>query len=469
MALPHIFSATVLSKNVVTAATKPSVERLPFSNLDLLFPENMTLSAYFCYEKHSSISTNEKTVTDVLKESLAQILNSYHVFAGEVVSNSMGEPELLCNNQGVDFSHAYADLELQELDHSYPDITVQGKLVPTIKRAVLSVQVTEMRCGGHVLGCTFNHQVADAYSANMFFLSWAECAKSIASMSYTPVFQRSLLNPRKPGHHDSCADNWYHPVQPLNGHKNKEKSQKGRYRRRTFYVEAQVINRLQAMATSGDEYRTKYESLVAYLWKFLAESVGDNNNTFKISIAVDGRTRLYEEGDPKASMMHNYFGNVVSTPYSEASVGELKAMPLTKVADTIHKLKVDATTPEHFFSVIDWVQEKRPKKVIPKFLLGKSKEGTVVLVSSGMRFPVSMIDFGWGKPIFGSYYFPCGDEIGYVMPMPSVRREGDWVVFMHLQGNQMAAIERDAAHVFRPLHPSYINGLMINSHDHAQC
>ncbi|RVW75016.1 hypothetical protein CK203_053680 [Vitis vinifera] len=48
----------------------------------------------------------------VVKEALAQALVSYYAFASEVVSNSMGELELLCNNRGVDFIEVYADVQL---------------------------------------------------------------------------------------------------------------------------------------------------------------------------------------------------------------------------------------------------------------------------------------------------------------------------------------------------------------------
>lgn len=61
-------------------------------------------------------------------------LVSYYALAGEVVSNSMGEPELLCNNRGVDFVEAVADIGLQSLNLYIPDDSVEGKLVPRKSR-----------------------------------------------------------------------------------------------------------------------------------------------------------------------------------------------------------------------------------------------------------------------------------------------------------------------------------------------
>ncbi|KAF4383563.1 hypothetical protein F8388_014063 [Cannabis sativa] len=56
--------------------------------------------------------------------------------------------------------------------------------------------VTELKCGGIVVACTFDHRIVDAYSANMFFISWVQMAQS-KRLSLRPSFRRSLLNPRR--------------------------------------------------------------------------------------------------------------------------------------------------------------------------------------------------------------------------------------------------------------------------------
>ena len=75
----------------------------------------------------------------VVKEALAQALVSYYAFAGEVVSNSMGEPVLLCNNRGVDFIEVYVDVQLQDLNLYNLVDSIEGKLVPKKKNGVLSL------------------------------------------------------------------------------------------------------------------------------------------------------------------------------------------------------------------------------------------------------------------------------------------------------------------------------------------
>src|SRR5262245_29517370 len=80
-------------------------------------------------------------------------------------------------------------------------------------------QVTELQCGGLVVACTFDHRIADAFSANMFLVAWAEIARE-KQISILPTFERSLLRPRLSGHYDASIDNMYMPLSTLTPPKN---------------------------------------------------------------------------------------------------------------------------------------------------------------------------------------------------------------------------------------------------------
>lgn len=135
------FSVNITNEEVVAATKAMQEHRLALSNLDLLLPP-VSIGVFFCYKNPMiTIGTTNNTIVGCLKNSLAEALVSYYVFAGEMVTNSMGEPELLCNNRGVDFVEAVADVELQSLDLYKPEETIEGKLVPKKKYGVLAVQV----------------------------------------------------------------------------------------------------------------------------------------------------------------------------------------------------------------------------------------------------------------------------------------------------------------------------------------
>ncbi|CAK9171030.1 unnamed protein product [Ilex paraguariensis] len=132
--------SVITKKTEVVAAVLPMQEHwLPMSNLDLLLPP-LDFGIFFFYKKRTDQEQFENMV-NTIKKALSQALVSFYALAGEVVHNRHGEPELLCNDRGVDFAVAYADVELKDLDLYHPDDSVDGKLVPIKKHGVLAVQM----------------------------------------------------------------------------------------------------------------------------------------------------------------------------------------------------------------------------------------------------------------------------------------------------------------------------------------
>lgn len=451
------FPVTVYRKEVVAAALPMQEHWLPLSNLDLLMP-SIDVGVFFCYKNPSEQKClTFATMARILKQSLAKTLVSFYAFAGEVVKNSVGEPELLCNNRGVEFVEAYADVQLRGLQLYNPDASVEGKLIPKkkLKNGVLSVQATQLRCGGVIVSCTFDHRIADAYSSNMFLVAWAEMARS-NSISINPSFRRSLLSPRSPGFFSASVNDMYMPISQLPPPTHSQ-PQTDHIISRIYYVTAQSIGQLQTLATSNGCKRTKLESFTAYLWQIVAKSERNGGRKCKIGIVVDGRTRLCTGNEPNS--MVNYFGNVLSIPYGEEKAEELRKRPLTWVANAVHECMRQTTSKEHFLGLIDWVEAHRPEPASAKICCRGSDDGPALVVSSGQRFPVSCVDFGWGKPVFGSYHFPWGSDVGYVMPMPmpGCGREEDWVVYVHMLRGQVEVLEAEAGDVFRPFTPESLS------------
>ncbi|PON71797.1 Transferase [Parasponia andersonii] len=462
------FKVTVRKEEVVAPLLPLQEHWLPMSNLDLLLPP-LDFGLFFCYKKPVSVTPpgeveepedvdcrTTTSVVGVLKKAMAQALVPYYAFAGEVVQNNIGEPELQCNNRGVDFVEAFAEVDLEELNFYNPDESVEGKFVPKKKRGVLAVQATELKCGGVVVGCSFDHRVADAYSANMFLVSWAESARS-KTLTHLPSFRRSILNPRRPGLIDPAFQDMYVAVTalPPPPPENPSPAAADHLISRIYYVKSDQLKKLQTLASSDHSKRTKLESFGAFLWKLVAKCspAADAEKPCRMGIVVDGRKWL-SEGEHKA--MDSYFGNVLSIPFTGKKVGDLIEEPLNRVAGEVHECLEVAVTKEHFLGLIDWVEALRPVPGMTRIYSYRREDGPSFVVSSGQRFPVSDVDFGWGKPFFGSYHFPWGGECGYVMPMPSPAGNGDWVVYMHLFEWQLEVIEKEASHVFKPLTFDYL-------------
>ena len=192
-----------------------------------------------------------------------------------------------------------------------------------------------------MVGCTFDHRIADAYSANMFLVSWAELARC-KPLSVVPSFRRSLLHPRRPGSYHPSLNDMYAPISALPPPPYRAPDADP-FISQIYYVSSEQLSLLQKLATSkGSSYRrTKLESFSAFPWKMIAEMENDNKKICKMGIVVDGRKPISNNGhdgnDDKsaAATMASYFGNVLSVPFGEKMIDELKEKPLSWVGDEV--------------------------------------------------------------------------------------------------------------------------------------
>lgn len=136
------FSVKIIRTKTVAPNQPCHDHRLPFTNLDLLVPP-FDIGSFFCYKKSDdSAHTTCTAMVGALKASLSQALTLFYPLAGEIVRNAAGEPEIHCNNKGVDFVEAVADVELRELNFYNPDVSIDGKLMPKRYHGVLAIQVS---------------------------------------------------------------------------------------------------------------------------------------------------------------------------------------------------------------------------------------------------------------------------------------------------------------------------------------
>lgn len=306
-----------------------------------------------------------------------------------------------------------------------------------------------MKCGSIIISCAINHQIADGYSVGMFLAAWAKYAQ-FETISNIPSFRPSILNPRYPPHYESSIDNLYIPISSLPP----PSSFKEPLFSRTYHVRAESIKHLQSKAITKETNSSKLLSFTAFVWKLLAHGGNDamNSTPFRMGIVVNGRRFLAGNNKKNPSLFDYHFGNVVSVPYGVVDNNDLKKMTLHEVANGIHKFVGEATNEEHFRGLIDWVELHRPKPAVARIYFGQEKsEGEAVVVSSGQDLPIKDMDFGWGKPEFGSYHIPWGSRTGYITTMPSASGNGDWVVYMHLKQKDLDVIELMAPNVFIPL------------------
>ncbi|KAK1392265.1 hypothetical protein POM88_011321 [Heracleum sosnowskyi] len=381
----------VVKRMEVVAPLLPSTEhRLAMTNLDRLLP-TVDVGIFFCYDNGGKNKNNDMMIS-MLRKGLSNALVSFYSLAGE----------------------AFADIELQHVDLYKLDVSAYANFVPVKKHGVLSMQVTEMKCGRLVIGCSFDHRVADLHSMSKFLVAWADMTRSnrcrgnkIASVS-SPDYRRSLLHPRQPSHSDPAMGNSYY-ISKAASSDIPQAQQLLHFQSRIYKINARQVQHLQSLAGPS---RTKLQSFSALLWKLLAKSTKEDNK----------------------------------------SVRELKSMHISEIADKVHACVETAANEEHFRGLVDWVESHRPRRAMCKIYstLPSDTEEVAVVISSIRHFPVSEMDFGWGHPSFMSVFFPWGGSTGMVMPMPSPSNNGDWIVYMHLPGKHLDFVEKEAPHIFKP-------------------
>ncbi|KAJ4745323.1 hypothetical protein LUZ62_079728 [Rhynchospora pubera] len=449
------YEVMIRSVETVVPTVLVQKHRLPLSNFDLLLPPAHARH-YFCFQKPTPTTVSTKDASAgfttfptmkvaALKAALSKVLVIYYPLAGEIVTNSAGEPEILCNNRGVDLIEAYADVELRKLNLYNPDDSVEAKLLPKDTKDTLCIQVTELRCGAMVIGCAFDHRVADAYSFFMFVSAWANIALN-KPINQMPSFCRFLLSSRNissSNSSDPIYDQIFTPLS-LQPPPNPEISSETRVNH-IYYISAVDIARLQEL--SGHSH-SKIVCFIAYFWKILARTARRGEKLCSMGAVVDGRSFMKTvHGD---NFMKNYFGNVLSVPFGNLQAKTLIDMTLAEVAEEVSKWLSPAKKEDHFLGLLEWVDSHKPKPILATAYLGdcnEEDESISCVVSSGTRFPE--INFGWGNATFSSCHFPVGKKGGYLFPIP-LSNNGDWAVYAQVAPRIVAAMEQEPT-IFRPL------------------
>ncbi|KAF3786316.1 Rosmarinate synthase [Nymphaea thermarum] len=200
--------------------------------------------------------------------------------------------------------------------------------------------VTKLMCKGIVVACTSNHRIGDAYTFGMFMATWAEVSRTNC-LTLVPNCRCSLLSPCCPGSYDKSLDNMYPDLSSCVG----------------------ALNQLQDPSSTNGTRRTKLEAFCAVLWKLMANASGDAESSCRLGIVVDGRSRLSE--GPRSALF-GYFGNVISNPFGEASIEDLKSKPLGCAAKKVNEFLAFATNREHFLGLIDYVEGKIPNPIMTR-------------------------------------------------------------------------------------------------------
>ncbi|KAL3498111.1 hypothetical protein ACH5RR_040843 [Cinchona calisaya] len=441
------FQVAIIRKTIVKAiGPLPNYQILTLSNLDLLSGRFPVSYVYFYNKPQDSILTSLET----LKDSLAKCLSLFYPFSGRIVQNPQtNEPEIVCDNSGALLVEAKANIPLKELDFYILDKSFQGKLVSIYEdfQFPLQIQVTNYTCGSLSITFTFDHALGDASAFGKFLVTWSEIATQ-KSLSSLPDHRRHLLGARSPPTYDLSLDDTFISCTLQDIHAIPSRNT---LLKRLYYIDVSNIDRLQRLASLGGRERTKIEAFSAYVWKLMVFAIDKSHEKSTMGWLIDGRTRIGKDNHS----MSNYIGNVLSLAFGEGDVHRLKQGSLAEVATLVHDAISKVTNEAHFLDLIDWIECHRPGLMLSKIVLGRG--GPAIVVSSGGRFPVAELDFGFGNPILGTVYSTIERiGVGYMNQRPSAKCDGSWIVSTILWPEMVAELESDPDHVFEPMSASFL-------------
>lgn len=435
------------SRKSVVKAINPLPEplSLPLSNLDLLSGRFPVTYLYF-FHRSKPLVDDFGALVESLKSSLAQTLDYYYPFAGQLVQNpKTRETEIFCDNNGALVVEAHTNIPLKKLDFYNLNQTFQEKLVSIQPDLPLQIQVTDYTCGSISIAFTFDHALGDASSFGKFITSWSEIAQN-KPISSLPDHSRHLRSRFPPKYHPSLDKTFIKcTIEEIQNMQTNYILLK-----RLYHVDASSINMLQSLASVEGVKRTKIEAFSAYVWKKMIGTIHQSYEKCKMGWLVDGRERM---GRSRRNCLSNYIGNVLSLALGEARIHVLKEASIPEIAKIVHEAISEVNNEDHFLDLIDWVECHRPGLMLAKAVLGQ--EGPVLVVSSGRRFPVSEVDFGFGSPLLGTVYTSVERiGVGYMNQRQSGSGDGSWTVSAILWPELAAALEADP--IFQPMSASHL-------------
>ncbi|XP_051129661.1 alcohol acyl transferase 1 allele GSa-like [Andrographis paniculata] len=294
-----------------------------------------------------------------IRYGLAKALEAYYPLAGRLFEGPNRKLMVDCNNEGVVFVEAEADVKLEQLrDRTSPQFVFVPKLSSNLLKLYCNVpdsdviigdplvffQVTKFTCGGFILAITFNHTLQDAPGLLLFLTAIGEFAKGALKPSVAPVWRRDLLDARSPPK-ITCIHNEY------DHNFLSEKSLK--YPKDTFILTSIIFGpkEIQALHNQIPKGRfTSFDVITACLWKCRTIALEAHpDDIVRITLVVNLRYGTFG-----ASLPQGYYGNVFASPAVVSKASTLYESPLEHIANLIQKTKREVNE-EYIKSVADFM------------------------------------------------------------------------------------------------------------------
>ncbi|MCO5602248.1 hypothetical protein L7F22_056376 [Adiantum nelumboides] len=235
----------------------------------------------------------------------------------------------------------------------------------------------------------------DGPSLWQFWVSWGECARGVP-LSKPPILSRTIFKP----------DNVSHEIAKLIPVEMKptditNKNSNIPLVNRVLHFDSEVMKKLKDMGidaqnkVEGPNRRvSSLEVLFAHCWRHVTQArmLPDEQELSFIVLADMRRGRSNMDAPPPVP--ENFFGNAITWTCAKATPLILRNESFAATLARIAKLVDDCVHSSNLQGMIHWLElfEKRSHPEPMWF------SGVNINVASSPRFPMHLVDFGWGPP-----------------------------------------------------------------------
>ncbi|XWS57989.1 hypothetical protein CRYUN_Cryun09bG0220600 [Craigia yunnanensis] len=374
-------------------------------------------------------SMKGKDPVKVIREALAQTLVFYYPFAGRLREGVNGKLMVDCNDEGVLFIEADADVTLEQFgDALQPPFPCFDELLYDVPGSegmlncpLLLIQVTRLKCGGFILAIRLNHVMSDGPGLQQFMATVGEMARGIATPSIPPVWERHLLDsgdsPRVTfTHHEYDEVEVTFTTPPLDN-----------LVQRSFFFGPNEVSALRRLLPLHLRQCSKFELLTACLWRCRTIAINpDPNEEVRMLCIVNTRSKF------NPPLPSGYYGNAFVFPAAMTTAKKLGQNPLGYALELVKQAK--ATVTEEYVKSVASLMVIRGKRLHFPTVIGS------YIISDVTKCGFGDVDFGWGKAAFAgpakgvgviSFFIQAKNKKGEVgtlvaicLPAPAMERFG---------------------------------------------
>ncbi|KAI5060845.1 hypothetical protein GOP47_0023350 [Adiantum capillus-veneris] len=372
------------------------------SSLDIFFAKVQYNLRVLFYEQIKPADISE--FVGSLKASLAEALVHFYPLAGRLLDDDRGRLVLDCNDAGVDFVEAETAASFRELQDAHFDFTpLFSQLAPLghLTRSdlpnlpLLAVQITRFLEGGVAVAISHSHIAMDGSSLWQFWVSWGECTQGIP-LSKPPIHTRTIFKPANVSHEIAKLI----PLEMIPIDITNENSSTPLVNK-VLHFSAEAMKKLKDMGVDAQNKIegpkrgvSSLEVLFAHCWRHVTEArmLPDDQELSFVVVADMRRTRPNTNVPPQVP--ENFFGNAITWTCAKSTPHTLRNETFAATLAHIAKLVDDCVHPNNLHGMIHCFELFDTRSQDESLWFG----GVNINVASSPRFPIHLVDFGWGPP-----------------------------------------------------------------------